>query len=130
MATATASALPTLAQLESAAELVHQFVPPTPQYSWPLINARAGCEVWVKHENHTPIGAFKVRGGVTYMDALKRAGGARHGVVTATRGNHGQSIALAAARADIPCTIFIPHGNSPEKNAAMQAFGAKLVVIG
>ncbi|HJZ34368.1 MAG TPA: threonine dehydratase [Hyphomicrobiaceae bacterium] len=120
----------TLSELEAAVGLVRTVVAPTPQHAWPLLAKRTGAEVWVKHENHTPIGAFKVRGGVTYMDALKRAGGARHGVVTATRGNHGQSIALAAARADIPCTIFIPHGNSPEKNAAMQAFGAKLVVIG
>jgi len=120
----------TLPELEAAVHLVRGVVPPTPQHAWPLLAKRTAAEVWVKHENHTPIGAFKVRGGVTYMDALKRAGGARRGVVTATRGNHGQSIALAAARADTPCTIFIPHGNSREKNAAMQAFGAKLVVIG
>jgi threonine dehydratase len=86
--------------------------------------------VWVKHENHTPIGAFKVRGGIVYLDALKRSGVALQGVVTATRGNHGQSIALAAARAGVPCAIFVPHGNSREKNAAMQAFGAELIVVG
>ena len=84
----------------------------------------------MKHENHTPIGAFKVRGGIVYLDALKRRGRSVKGVVTATRGNHGQSIALAAARAGMPCTIFVPRGNSREKNAAMQAFGAELIVAG
>jgi len=120
----------TLAQLEAAVPLVRTVVPPTPLYAWPLLAKRTGAQVWVKHENHTPIGAFKVRGGIVYLDALKRSGVALQGVVTATRGNHGQSIALAAARAGLPCAIFVPHGNSREKNAAMRAFGAELIVAG
>ena len=119
-----------LAELEAALSLVRSVMPPTPQYAWPLFAQRTGAQVWVKHENHTPIGAFKIRGGVTYLDALKRSGRQFSGVVTATRGNHGQSIALAAARAGLPCTIFVPRGNSREKNTAMQAFGAELIVIG
>jgi threonine dehydratase len=120
----------TLAELEAALPLVRSVVPATPQHAWPLLARRTGAQVWVKHENHTPIGAFKIRGGVVYLDALKRSGRRWAGVVTATRGNHGQSIALAAARAGLPCTIFVPHGNSREKNAAMQALGAELIVIG
>jgi threonine dehydratase len=119
-----------LAELEAALPLVRSVVPATPQHAWPLLARRTGAQVWVKHENHTPIGAFKIRGGVIYLDALKRSGRQFRGVVTATRGNHGQSIALAAARAGLPCTIFVPHGNSREKNAAMQALGAELIVIG
>jgi threonine dehydratase len=91
---------------------------------------RTGANVWVKHENHTPIGAFKVRGGVVYLDGLKRREPKVKGVVTATRGNHGQSVAKAAASAGLPCTLFIPHGNSREKNRAMEAFGAELAVVG
>jgi threonine dehydratase len=120
----------TLAELEAALPLVRSVVPATPQHAWPLLGKRTGAQVWVKHENHTPIGAFKVRGGVIYLDALQRSGRPVAGVVTATRGNHGQSIALAAARAGLRCTIFVPNGNSREKNAAMQAQGAELVVIG
>src|SRR5262252_8361464 len=120
----------TLADLETASTLVRTVVPPTALYAWPLIAQRTGAQVWVKHENHTPIGAFKIRGGVVYLDALKQSGKQFAGVVTATRGNHGQSIALAAAQAGLPCTIFVPRGNSREKNAAMQALAAKLVVIG
>jgi threonine dehydratase len=101
-------------------------MPPTPQYAWPLIAARAGCEVWVKHENHTPIGAFKVRGGLVYFDRQRPS----RGVISATRGNHGQSIAFAGRRAGIPVTIVVPHGNSREKNAAMRAFGAELIEHG
>src|SRR5262245_14780827 len=123
-------ALFSLAELEAALPLVRSVVPATPQHAWPLLAQRTGAQVWVKHENHTPIGAFKIRGGVIYLDALKRSGRQCNGVVTATRGNHGQSIALAAARAGLPCTIFVPHGNSREKNAAMQALGAELIVIG
>jgi threonine dehydratase len=119
-----------LAELEAALPLVRSVVPATPQHAWPLLARRTGAQVWVKHENHTPIGAFKIRGGVIYLDALKRGGRRFNGVVTATRGNHGQSIALAAARTGLPCTIFVPHGNSREKNAAMQALGAELIVIG
>src|SRR5207244_1575936 len=96
MPVATVPTLPSFAELESAAELVHRFVPPTPQYSWPLLNQRAGCEVWMKHENHTPVGAFKVRGGIVYMDWLRRAHPETRGVISATRGNHGQSQAFAA----------------------------------
>jgi threonine dehydratase len=123
-------ALFSLAQLEDAVPLVRSVVPPTPQHAWPLLASRTGAQVWVKHENHTPIGAFKVRGGIVYLEALKRGAARLDGVVTATRGNHGQSVALAAGRAGLPCAIFVPHGNSREKNAAMQAFGAELVVTG
>jgi threonine dehydratase len=119
-----------LADLEAAAALVHTIVPPTPQYAWPLLARHAGVEVWVKHENHSPIGAFKARGGIVYMDWLKRSGEKVNGVVTATRGNHGQSVALAARRAGLAATILVPHGNSVEKNAAMESFGAELVVHG
>ena len=122
--------LPSLAALERAAALVHSVMPPTPQYRWPLLCERTGADVWVKHENHTPIGAFKVRGGITYMDALKRAEPGVTGVVAATRGNHGQSIALAARRAGLHPVIVAPHGNSVEKNAAMRALGAELIEHG
>lgn len=120
----------TLAELEAAAALVRTEVPPTPQYAWPLLKRRTGADVWVKHENHTPTGAFKVRGGLVYMDWLKSSGVPVAGVISATRGNHGQSIAYAAARVGIPSVIVVPEGNSVEKNAAMQAFGAELVVHG
>ncbi|MBV8190260.1 MAG: threonine dehydratase [Alphaproteobacteria bacterium] len=119
-----------LDDVEAAAAVVYAAMPPTPQYAWPLLAKRAGCEVWVKHENHTPIGAFKVRGGLLYMDRLKRTRPDVKGVISATRGNHGQSIALAARRAGIAATIVVPHGNSVEKNAAMRAFGANLVEAG
>ena len=114
-----------LAKLEAAAALVHRVVPPTPQYCWPLLGERVGTEVWVKHENHTPIGAFKLRGGLVYLDDLRRAEPGVRGVITATRGNHGQSIAYAAARLGLAPTIVVPHGNSSEKNLAMRAFGAR-----
>jgi threonine dehydratase len=119
-----------LGEVEAATGVVHAAMPPTPQYAWPLLARRAGCEAWVKHENHTPTGAFKVRGGLVYMDRLKQARPAPRGVVSATRGNHGQSIALAASRTGIATTIVVPHGNSVEKNAAMRAFGANLVEAG
>ncbi|MCX6954580.1 MAG: threonine dehydratase [Verrucomicrobia bacterium] len=122
--------LPTLAEIESAAALVRAAVPTTPQISWPLLNARAGCEVWVKHENHTPLGAFKVRGGLTYFDALVRREPGLRGVIAATRGNHGQSVAFAARRAGLTATIVVPHGNSAEKNAAMRALGGELIEHG
>ena len=120
----------TLAELEAAAALVYRTMPPTPQYAWPLLAERFGSEVWVKHENHTPTGAFKVRGGLVYMDGLVRSGQRIKGIVSATRGNHGQSIAFAAKRAGLRCVIYVPHGNSVEKNAAMRAFGAELVEHG
>ena len=119
-----------LAALDAAAELVHRVMPPTPQYCWPLLSRRVGAEVWVKHENHTPIGAFKLRGGLVYLDDLTRREPRISGVVTATRGNHGQSIAYAATRLGLAATIVVPHGNSVEKNRAMAAFGARLVEEG
>ena len=119
-----------LHDVEHAAAVVYAAMPPTAQYAWPLLKRRTGCEVWVKHENHTPTGAFKVRGGLVYMDRLKRERPSVAGVISATRGNHGQSIALAAGRAGVPATIVVPHGNSVEKNAAMRAFGAELVEAG
>src|SRR3990172_1489797 len=120
----------TIAELEAAATLVHQVVPPTPQYRWPLLAARCGCEVWVKHENHTPIGAFKLRGGLVYRDELRRAEPGLAGVISATRGNHGQSIGFAARRFGIPATLIVPHDNSVEKNAAMRALGVELIEHG
>ena len=120
----------TLGELEEAARLVHTAFPPTPQYAWPLLAQRAGAEVWVKHENHTPTGAFKVRGGVVFMERLKRENPNVAGVVSATRGNHGQSLAYAGARYDIPVTILVPRGNSVEKNNAMRAQGARLIEYG
>ena len=120
----------TLAELEAAVPLVRASVPPTPQYAWPLLKARTGVEVVVKHENHTPIGAFKVRGGIVYFDRLKRERPQVRGIVTATRGNHGQSLAFAGARAGVAVTIVVPHGNSTEKNAAMRALGAELIEHG
>ena len=119
-----------LQEVEDAAAIVYAAMPPTPQYAWPLLARRTGCEVWVKHENHTPIGAFKVRGGLVYMERLKHAQPGLKGVISATRGNHGQSIALGAAKVGIAATIVVPHGNSVEKNAAMRAFGAELVEAG
>jgi threonine dehydratase len=120
----------TLAELTDAAELIYKVAPPTPQYAWPKLRQRAGCTVWVKHENYTPTGAFKVRGGVVYMDRLRRARADIPGVITATRGNHGQSIAFSAARAGIPATIYVPYGNSPDQNASMAAFGARVKEFG
>lgn len=119
-----------LTQLEAAAALVRTVVAPTPQFAWPKLAARTGCEVWVKHENHTPTGAFKVRGGLIYMSELARSSAASRGVISATRGNHGQSISLAAARVGIPATIYVPHGNSPDQNASMRAFGATVIEFG
>jgi threonine dehydratase len=119
-----------LAELESAAQLVHRTVPPTLQYAWPLLAKRAGCELWVKHENHTPACAFKVRGGIAYMDNLKRSRATVTGVISATRGNHGQSIAFSASRAGIPATIYVPRNNSTDQNTAMRAFGAAVVEFG
>src|SRR5437660_762729 len=105
-------------------------MPPTPQFAWPLLRQRTGVDVVVKHENHTPTGAFKVRGGLVYVDRLTRERPHLKGVVTATRGNHGQSLAFACHRANIACTVVVPFGNSTEKNAAMRAFGAELIEHG
>ncbi|HEV3017927.1 MAG TPA: threonine dehydratase [Burkholderiaceae bacterium] len=119
-----------LSELESAAELVHQVIAPTPQYAWPKLRGRAGCTVWVKHENHTPTGAFKVRGGLVYLNRLRHADPKIPGVISATRGNHGQSIAFAAARAGVAATIYVPRGNSLDQNSAITAFGARVVEFG
>ena len=115
--------------LISTAALVHSHMQPTPQYCWPLLSQRLGAELWVKHENHTPIGAFKLRGGITLLDDLVARGGCR-GIITATRGNHGQSIPYAARRHAIPVIVYVPRGNSEEKNAAMRGWGAELRVHG
>jgi threonine dehydratase len=119
-----------LRQLERAQEIVAAAMPPTPACAWPLLSERLGAAVTVKHENHTPIGAFKVRGGLVYVDRLKRERPHIAGLISATRGNHGQSVAFAASRYDMPVTIYVPHGNSTEKNRAMRAFGARLVEHG
>jgi threonine dehydratase len=119
-----------LRQLEQAQEVVGAAMPPTPAHAWPLLSQRLGAAVVVKHENHTPTGAFKVRGGLVYVDRLKRERSTVAGLISATRGNHGQSLAFAASRHGLPVTIFVPRGNSVEKNRAMQAFGADLVEHG
>jgi threonine dehydratase len=122
--------LPTIDEIRSAAELIYRLMPATPQYCWPLLAERVGTEVWLKHENQTPTGAFKARTAVVYVDELIKRDPATRGLITATRGNHGQSVALAAQRFGIPATIVVPHGNSPEKNAAMRAQGATLIEFG
>ncbi|MGJ4948139.1 threonine dehydratase [Bradyrhizobium sp. HKCCYLS20291] len=120
----------TLAELEQAHAIVAAAVPATPAHAWPLLAQRLGTEVVVKHENHTPAGAFKVRGGLVYVDALKRTQPDVRGLITATRGNHGQSVAFAGRRNGLPVTIYVPRGNSVEKNRAMAAFGAELIEHG
>jgi threonine dehydratase len=122
--------MPSLAALEAAADIVYTVLRPTPQICWPLLSERAGCEVWVKHENHTPIGAFKIRGGIVYLTELLRSTPHPNGIVTPTRGNHGQSVAFAARRLGVKATVVVPRGNSGEKNAAMRAFGADLIEHG
>ena len=117
-------------ELAYATELVGRWVPPTPQYAWPLLGAKVGADVWVKHENHTPIGAFKVRGGLVYVDRLRARRPEVSGIVSATRGNHGQSLAFAGRANGLSVVIVVPHGNSPDKNAAMRGFGAELVEHG
>ncbi|MBV8702753.1 MAG: threonine dehydratase [Acetobacteraceae bacterium] len=119
-----------LDDLERARDLVHAHFPGTAQYAWPLLARRIGAEVWVKHENHTPTGAFKVRGGLVYMDRLRRERPRVRGVISATRGNHGQSLAYAGARAGVPVSIVVPRGNSADKNASMRGFGARLIEHG
>lgn len=121
--------LPTIGQIESSAHLVYSVLAPTPQYCWPLLSERLGVEVWLKHENHTPVGAFKVRGGLVYFADIASENGIKE-VIAATRGNHGQSVALSARRHGIASTIVVPAGNSIEKNAAMRALGAKLIEHG
>jgi threonine dehydratase len=118
--------LPTLEEIEAAARLVYRHMPATPQYRWPLLCEHTGTEVWLKHENHTPVGAFKLRGGLVYFSQLEKV----KGVIAATRGNHGQSVALCARQYGMEATIVEPHGNSVEKNAAMRSLGAVLVEHG
>lgn len=124
------AALPTLADIEAAAQVVYADFAPTPQYRWALLSERLGTECWLKHENHTPVGAFKIRGGLTYFDQLARRGALPREVVSATRGNHGQSMGWAARRHGVACTIVVPRGNSVEKNAAMRALGVTLIEHG
>jgi len=119
-----------LPELDSALRVVHESFPGTPQYAWPLLAQRCGAEVWIKHENHTPTGAFKLRGGLIYAERLARERPEVIGIISATRGNHGQSLAWAGRRYGIAVTIVVPHGNSVEKNAAMRALGAELVEHG
>ena len=122
--------LPTLDEISDAQQLVYSVMPPTPQFIWPLLCERLGTEVWVKHENYTPIGAFKARTAVVYAAEVFRNGNHVSGLVTATRGNHGQSVALAAKRWKVPAHIVVPAGNSTAKNAAMRAQGANLIEYG
>ena len=122
--------LPTLPEIEAARALIRPHVRETPTYRWPLLEAGLGCELWIKHENHTPVGAFKIRGGLVYLDELKRQQPAVPGVIAATTGNHGQSIAFAAREKGLRAVIVVPHGNNPEKNAAMRSLGAELVEHG
>jgi threonine dehydratase len=122
--------LPTLQEIELTADSIYKVIQPTAQISWPLLNHRCDCEVWVKHENHNPTGAFKVRGGLIYLANLKQRKPGLQGVCAATRGNHGQSVAFAAARNNLQAVIVVPVGNNPEKNAAMEALGAELVIYG
>jgi threonine dehydratase len=119
-----------LTELENAKTIVHATMPPTAAHAWPLLAQRLGATVIVKHENHTPTGAFKVRGGLIYVDRLKRERPQTAGIISATTGNHGQSLAFAAGRSKLPVTIYVPHGNSVEKNRAMKAFGAQLIEHG
>jgi threonine dehydratase len=122
--------LPSLADIEAAAQVVYREFAPTPQYRWATLSQRLGTDCWVKHENHTPVGAFKIRGGLTYFDQLRQRGEMPKEVMSATRGNHGQSIAWAARSHGVGCTIVVPRGNSVEKNAAMRALGATLIEHG
>jgi threonine dehydratase len=128
--TATATLLPTLEEIAAAQKLVYEQMQPTPQIFWPLLNQKLEACVLVKHENHTPIGAFKARTAIVYAAELFRSTSTVHGLITATRGNHGQSVALAGERFNVPVVIVVPYGNSREKNAAMRAQGAEIVEFG
>ncbi len=119
----------TTAQFEKAQSIVYETLQPTLQHAWPLLAKEVGCEVWVKHENHTPTGAFKVRGGLVHM-RLRKERGETNGVITASTGNHGQSIPFAGTREGIAVVVVVPVGNSKEKNAAMRALGAELIETG
>jgi threonine dehydratase len=123
-------ALPSLDQIRQAQTVVYRHMPPTPQFTWPLLNQRLETEAWIKHENHSPVGAFKLRGALVYMDWLKQAQPDLAGVVAATRGNHGQGVGMAARLSGLHAVIVVPHGNSKEKNRAMLAQGAELVEHG
>ena len=122
--------LPSLPEIEAAARVVYREFQATPQYRWALLSQRLGTACWVKHENHTPVGAFKIRGGLTYFDQLKQRGALPSAVISATRGNHGQSIGWAARSHGVPCSIVVPLGNSVEKNAAMRALDVTLIEFG
>jgi threonine dehydratase len=122
--------LPSLDQIHAAQNVVYQHMPPTPQFRWPLLSQRVGAEAWIKHENHTPIGAFKLRGALVYMSWIKEMQEQVKGVVAATRGNHGQGVAMAARLFGFPAVIVVPHGNSVEKNRAMQSHGVELIEHG
>ena len=122
--------LPSLSQIREAQTVVYRHMPPTPQYTWPLINRRLRAEAWIKHENHTPVGAFKLRGALVYGVWLKETHPELKGMVAATRGNHGQGVATAARLLGLKAVIVVPHGNSREKNQAMIAQGADLVERG
>ncbi|MDI1272303.1 threonine dehydratase [Polaromonas sp.] len=124
------STLPSLADIEAAARVVYREFQATPQYRWGLSSQRLGTDCWIKHENHTPVGAFKIRGGLTYFNALSQAGTLPKEVISATRGNHGQSMGWAARAHGVACTIVVPRGNSLEKNAAMRALGVTLIEHG
>ena len=126
----TLTLLPTLEEIHEAQKLVYSLMQPTPQISWPLLNQRLEAEAWIKHENHTPIGAFKARTAIVYAAELFKHSSGVKGLITATRGNHGQSVALAGQRFNVPVTIVVPHGNSSEKNAAMRGQGANLIEFG
>lgn len=129
-ATPRADDLPSLRAIEEAAGVVYRQFQATPQYRWGLSSERLGTGCWIKHENHTPVGAFKLRGGLTYFDALKKSGMLPREIISATRGNHGQSIGWAARAHGVACTIVVPHGNSLEKNAAMRSLGVTLIEQG
>ncbi len=120
----------TRAELDAASELVHRSLPPTPAYRWPLLAEATGADVWVKHENHLPVGAFKVRGGLVYVDRLLRRNPGVSGLISATTGNHGQSLAFAGRAHGLPVRIVVPHGNSRDKNAAMRGLGAEVIEHG
>ena len=122
--------LPSLSDIEAAAQVVYREFQATPQYRWGLLSQRLGTDCWIKHENHTPVGAFKIRGGLVFFDALRAQGALPREVISATRGNHGQSVAWAARAHGVACTIVVPIGNSVEKNAAMRALGAHLIEWG
>ena len=122
----------TLSQLHTAADIVHHVIQPTPQYNWPQLCRSTGCDVWVKHENHTPTTAFKVRGGIHLLNQLTqtKTEPKPKGLISATRGNHGQSLSFACARTGMPLTIVVPECNIPDQNRAIESFGTNLIIHG